>query len=58
MTELRDFKISPFISCIFVCPMTKKTLKSHITVCSGDTLHEIFIETNLNLPTLDVFCDN
>ena len=58
MTELRDFKISPF-HILHICVSDhKKTLKSHITVCSGDTIHEIFIQTNLNLPTLDVFCDN
>ena len=59
VTELRDFKISPFHILHFcVSDDKKKTLKSHITVCSGDTIHEIFIESNLNLPTLDVFCDN
>ena len=46
------------MSCIFVCPITKKTLKNYITVCSGDTINEIFIQTNLNLPKLDVFCGN
>ena len=46
------------MACIFVCPITKKTLKSYITVCSGDTIHEIFIETNWNLSKLDIFCDN
>ena len=56
MTELRDFKISPFHILYFYVSDNKKTLKSHITVCSGDTIHEIFIDTNLKLPTLDVFC--
>ena len=58
MTELRDLNISAFHVLHFCVSDNKKTLKSHITVCSGDTVHEIFIDTNLNLPTLDVFCDN
>ena len=58
MTELTDLKISPFHILHFCVSDNQKTLKSHITECSCDTIHEIFIQTNLNLPKVDVFCGN